>query len=604
VTLFLAAIFLLAAVFAFFMLRETRRARERAEEALRQSEAGRERERRELESRVRELEERLGEERALRSRAELARQAEREWGRELQARIWQLHREGGSLGDPDDVRGMLLRIAVTLLEAGKGMLMVRSGEDGPLELACSEGFENDPTGSAVAQHFAGRVLERDAVVRKNDPAEIEAHSRTPADEELKNLIALPIYVQDEFNGVVVCANKEGGFDDYDDEVLLSLGDQAGAVLQNTRLQEELRDSYLATVRILAQAIEAKDPFLLEHAEEVSGYVAAVAKELGLDSRRREELVFGSLLHDVGKIGISERILLKPAPLTPEEFSAVKLHPRIGYGLLKQIPALEPIAPAVLHHHERYDGGGYPSGLRGEEIPLEARIIFVADAYSAMTSERPYRRRLTPEEACAELERNAGTQFDPEVVRLFVEQVRRASPDEKEPSADTADPELRLRRAREGAILGRESLALTDNLTLLYSRRYLYEMAQAEAQRAAVQDEPFAVVLLELTGMEELNRREGYAGGDAAIRTVARLVQEVASRHGATACRYSGRRLGILVRDARSAELLAAEVVSRVSAAGSGPGVRAATAVWRPGQSGADVIGEARAGLATTTARSR
>jgi HD-GYP domain-containing protein (c-di-GMP phosphodiesterase class II) len=136
---------------------------------------------------------------------------------------------------------------------------------------------------------------------------------------------------------------------------------------------------------LANAIEVKDSFLRGHSEEVAHYVAAVAERLDLPPKRREELIFGSLLHDIGKIGISERILLKPTELAPEEFEVVKLHPRIGYKLVQQVPALHSIAPAILYHHERFDGGGYPSGLRGEDIPLEARIICVADSFSAMIS---------------------------------------------------------------------------------------------------------------------------------------------------------------------------------------------------------------------------
>lgn len=105
---------------------------------------------------------------------------------------------------------------------------------------------------------------------------------------------------------------------------------------------------------------------------------------------------------------------------------IELHPCIGHRLLQQVPALRPISPVVLHHHERYDGGGYPSGMRGEEIPLEARIVSVADSFSAMISKRPYRERMTRDEACAELEHEAGMQFDPEIARIFVEEVRRAS----------------------------------------------------------------------------------------------------------------------------------------------------------------------------------
>ena len=180
---------------------------------------------------------------------------------------------------------------------------------------------------------------------------------------------------------------------------------------------------MPAVRLMADAIEAKDASLRLHSDEVAGFAGSVARRLDLEPPRREELLIASLLHDVGKIGISQRILLKPGALTPEERAAIELHPRIGFQLLEHVSALHPIGPAVLHHHERFDGHGYPAGLSGEDIPLEARVICVADSFSAMTSDRPYRSALEPGDACAELERCAGTQFDPWVVRLFVEEVR-------------------------------------------------------------------------------------------------------------------------------------------------------------------------------------
>jgi HD-GYP domain-containing protein (c-di-GMP phosphodiesterase class II) len=371
-----------------------------------------------------------------------------------------------------DIRELVLRMAVMMVEASGGILLSRDDEDGdgvPLDVVAHEGFDNDPTESAVAHAFASQVIERDATVREDDSRSIERKGRNAADDEIDNLVAIPIYIADDFHGVVVCVNRDGGFEECDDDVLLALGDHAGAVLENQKLHGALRTSYLGTVAMLAEVIEAKDPFLRGHSDEVSRYVSAVATRLGIDEHRREQLVFGSLLHDVGKVGISERILLKPAKLTPEERSVIQLHPRIGYRLVERVPALRDIAPAILHHHERYDGEGYPSRLSGEEIPLEARIICVADSFSAMTAERPYRRRMSLEDACAELERCAGTQFDPQVVRVFVEEVR-ARPishdDEAVAAALAHDPELAARRDHDEPMLGQGPLAVTDNLTLL------------------------------------------------------------------------------------------------------------------------------------------
>jgi diguanylate cyclase (GGDEF)-like protein len=594
---------------------EARRERERLESGLRERENDLRESREQLEAaRVREDEQRrrgeelasrleknekaLGRERYLRARSEEARQTAESWNQDLHAEIMRMYRERGSLGDASDVPSMVLRLARTLLEAEKGLLLWQQDEngDGRLDLAAAEGFEGDPRDSALAQRFASEVLERDRTVREENPQ--DDGSGGGADEEIKNLVAIPIYLQDEFSGVVVCANNPDGFDGYEDEVLLSMGDQAGAVLQNARLRGELRAAYLATVGVLAGAMEVKDPFLRGHAEVVSGYVAAVADRLGLPSGRREELLFGSLLHDVGKIGISERILLKPASLTPEERSVVELHPRIGYRLVEQVPALRPIAPAVLHHHERFDGAGYPSRLRGEEIPLEARIICVADSFSAMIEERPYREPLTVEEACRELQLGAGTQFDPEVVRIFVEEVRRRPPALGRPDLAEEvpkDPEIEVRRRGDEPILGCGPVSLTDNLTMLYTRRYLHEAARAEAQRAMVQGRPFGVVLVELAGVAELNRKSGYAAGDEAIRSAAGVVRWIAEAHDGTACRYGGHRLALIVprADDRSVSLVADEVLRGLS---DRPSARVGTAAWRPGDDGESVIVRARASL--------
>jgi len=329
-------------------------------------------------------------------------------------------------------------------------------------------------------------------------------------------------------------------------------------------------------------------------------VAAVADQLELGPRRREELVFASLLHDVGKIGISERILLKPGRLTPEERGVIELHPRIGYRIIEQVPALRSMTDAVLYHHERYDGEGYPSGLRGEEIPLEARVVCVADCFSAMTSERPYRSALTVDEACAELESCAGTQFDPRVVRLFVEQVRAHPPREEALSSLAAamdEPEVAIRRKGDEPLLGSGPVAVTDNLTLLYSRRHLHETAAAEAERATVQGLPFGLVMVGLADLDAVNRRDGYAAGDEALRGAARALARAADRSGGTACRHGGSRLALVVSGTElpDAERLAGEISSELAAGGRE--AHTVAVAWLNGESGDDVVLRARAALA-------
>ena len=185
--------------------------------------------------------------------------------------------------------------------------------------------------------------------------------------------------------------------------------------------ERLEASYRATVRALAGALELRDDQTGSHAERVSSaglhLASAVAPELAADP----ELEYGFLLHDLGKIGLPDAILLKPGPLTDSEMKQMAEHPLLGARLLERLPYLGGVArEVVLHHHERWSGAGYPHGLRGEQIPLAARIFALADAFDAMTNDRPYRRALPLEQALAEIESGAGGQFDPELARVFVE----------------------------------------------------------------------------------------------------------------------------------------------------------------------------------------
>ena len=576
---------------------ERRKAQDAIEEERRRAQAAIEAER----SKAQREAAAAAEERDKRASAERRRDEMQRWAIELRSKVQTLAHERGPLGSTDDVPTMVLRIAVQLLEAEKGLLLSRSDGDGDgdLDLMADVGFENDPQDSQIAQRFARSVVRQDETIRENS---VPDGNSTPADREIDNLVAIPIYVQDKFIGVVVVANKEGGFEEHDDEVLLALGDHAGSLLQNSRLRGDLRASYLATIRILANALEAKDPFLRGHANDVSTYVSAVAKHLDLTDRRREELVFASLLHDLGKIGISERILLKPAALSAEEYNIIKLHPRIGFRLLDQVPSLSAISGAVLHHHERWDGTGYPDGLRGEEIPVEARVIAVADAFSAMTSDRPYRGRMNLEHALEELERNAGSQFDPEIVRLFCEELR-SSPiteeHESELSIALSDPQLVVRLDDDEPVLGHGAHAVIDNLTLLYSHRYIHEMARAEGERATVQGVPFSVLMVQIADMDRINENEGYAAGDGAIKKLAQAVQRVAVTCGGTGARYGGPRIVLLMprTELEDAERCARELGASVEDLS----IRIEVVQWQQGESGAATLLRAREALARSGA---
>ena len=182
--------------------------------------------------------------------------------------------------------------------------------------------------------------------------------------------------------------------------------------------DSMRLAYRETVRSMAYVVEAKDAYTGQHLERCRVYGVALMEALGV-AADYPDAEFGFLLHDVGKVGVPEAILNKPGPLTAAEWRVMRTHPTIGYQILAGIPGMENAAEVVRCHHEMWSGDGYPAGLRGEEIPLPARVFQVVDAYDAMTTDRPYRASIGVERAVAELERVAGTQFDPDVVAAFV-----------------------------------------------------------------------------------------------------------------------------------------------------------------------------------------
>ena len=184
--------------------------------------------------------------------------------------------------------------------------------------------------------------------------------------------------------------------------------------------DELEKAYLDTIGILRYTVEAKDPYTRGHSDRVSEYSVLLGQKLNLDDKTLHILKIGGLFHDIGKIGIPDSILLKDSKLNDEEYSQIKNHPTIGAHMLGDADIFKDIIPVVKHHHERFDGKGYPSGLEGENIPLVARIAAVADTFDAMTSKRTYRNSLPIDVVKAEIERCSGSQFDPEIAKVFLD----------------------------------------------------------------------------------------------------------------------------------------------------------------------------------------
>lgn len=236
----------------------------------------------------------------------------------------------------------------------------------------------------------------------------------------RSIICVPLRIKDKIIGVAEAMNRIGGtFVDEDIELFEAIALQLAIAIENASLYKELEDLFISIIISLTATIDAKDPYTHGHSQRVMEYSLAIGKEMGIYGDEAKTLKLSALLHDIGKIGVDEKILRKPTKLTDEEFNEIKKHPKTGADIIEHIKRLKEISPSIRHHHERYEGGGYPDGLSHESIPLYSRIIAVADTYDAMTSDRPYRKELEPDVAISEIERCKGTQFDERCADAFI-----------------------------------------------------------------------------------------------------------------------------------------------------------------------------------------
>ncbi len=235
---------------------------------------------------------------------------------------------------------------------------------------------------------------------------------------IASAMCVPLQHQDEVLGVLYVDTRghKHAFLKDDLELLVAIAAPAAIAIRNAQYLRQIEQSYEDTLRALSNAIEMRDHYTVGHTWRVTNFALAIARELGWDEDKLRECQMGGVLHDIGKIAVDDAILRKPDRLTEDEYAKMKIHPERGAGLLRDIEFLQPLIPYALYHHERFDGGGYPHGLKGEDIPIEGRVVAVADALDALTSNRPYRRGLPPDKAITEIiEPGRATQFDPDVV---------------------------------------------------------------------------------------------------------------------------------------------------------------------------------------------
>jgi response regulator RpfG family c-di-GMP phosphodiesterase len=255
-------------------------------------------------------------------------------------------------------------------------------------------------------------------------------------EATRSEIAIPMILGDELLGVFdLESSKLEAFSEKDQNLLSTIARQTAVVIKNTNLYQqlaltnkELEESFVAFMQSLGATIEAKDPYTEGHVRRASNYAVSIARALNLPETEVKNILYGAALHDLGKLAVPDSILKKPRQLTEKEWEIMRTHPQRGVEIIEGVKFLEGVKPIILHHQERYDGltdgkyPAYPAGIKGEAIPIGARIIAVVDAYDAITTTRPYRRGLSKEEAFRRLREGSGTQFDPTIVELFIKQI--------------------------------------------------------------------------------------------------------------------------------------------------------------------------------------
>jgi diguanylate cyclase (GGDEF)-like protein len=328
----------------------------------------------------------------------------------------------------DEVLRLVVGLTVELLEAPRGSVWLQDEPDGDLRPAALHGYRPDDARRLRAVRIGADSAER--LLGGGEPvvasaAELAALDGAPDTLTSASFRIAPFRLDDRWGCLVV--NTPEGQESLDEQklrLLEGLSHQARLAIANASSFARLRRTLFSAVEALANAAEANDRQTSSHSREITDVAVEVGREMGLDPARLRNLEYGALFHDIGKIAVPTSILRKPGPLTSSERSVVETHPEWGERILSPIEDFAAIRPIVRHCHERFDGTGYPDGKAGEEIPIESRIVFVCDAFHAMTTDRPYRKALPHEEAERRLREAAGTQFDPAVVDAFLRLRRR------------------------------------------------------------------------------------------------------------------------------------------------------------------------------------
>jgi HD-GYP domain-containing protein (c-di-GMP phosphodiesterase class II) len=358
------------------------------------------------------------------------------------SRLYNIVRSLNSITDLDRLLAQILASATQMVDARGGFFMLTDDEHQKLKCEVTIGVATSGLKGAILpidqRTVPGMVALQGTPFVENDVSHSPyfATQRNKRRTTIHKLVCVPLKVQDRVTGVVQVIDKVSGDDFNTDDLKLleAMADTAAVAIENVRLYEaekkktdllkqayeELHKTYQATLQALTGLLDTRDTATRGHSSRVVALTLRLAQAMGIDDAQRLRTIEqGALLHDVGKIGVADAILRKPGPLDAEEWREMRAHPELGYRMLKDIQFLKNALPIVRYHHERFNGTGYPYGLEGKEIPLEARIFAVADSFDAITSERPYKKARSFEQAAAVLRDDAGKFFDPAVVEAFL-----------------------------------------------------------------------------------------------------------------------------------------------------------------------------------------
>lgn len=325
-----------------------------------------------------------------------------------------------SLRTLDTFLELIVEITTNGLDAETGILMLLDSEKNELYVKTATGLSDmyRSTRIKIGEEMPGWVAQHKKPILIPQPLQIASPQKLPLRPPL---LSAPMLYKEKLIGVLTVAGKINGNCFEEDELLIisNLASQTAIAVENERLHLDAERTYIETISALAMAVEARDPYSRGHSDRVAQYSVKIAKALGLPSEQVEEIKVAAELHDVGKIGISDDVLKKLGPLNEEEWCVMHKHPIIGEGIIKPVTSLAKLCSIVRHHHEWVDGIGYPDGLKGQEIPLGSKILAVADSFDAMTSDRPYRKALSPEAAKQDLKKYIDIRYQKEVVEAFL-----------------------------------------------------------------------------------------------------------------------------------------------------------------------------------------